>query len=98
MSANRRARRFWLLGGALAAAVMFGPGLIALAQLSWERRRLDHQLAALAARQEALVREQERLEQDDAYVEGLIRTTFKLAQPGEYVIPLSASESDGKSR
>ena len=95
---SHRSRRSWGLGMTLAGAVLFGPGLAALIRLSWEQRRLDRQLAALTTRQEQLATEQERLEQDDAYVEGLIRTTFKLAQPGEYVIPLTSSESNGKSR
>jgi cell division protein FtsB len=69
-------------------ALLFGPGLYHLLGLSLEQRRLDHRLAELAKQQDALTHEQERLESDPTYVEGLIRSTFKVAQPGELVIPL----------
>ena len=94
---THRSRTRWLLGAVLAGAVLFGPGLTALTRLSFEQRRLDRQLAALTVRQEQLAKEQARLEQDEAYVEGLIRTTFKLAQPGEYVIPLGSASSRRES-
>jgi cell division protein FtsB len=73
---------------ALALALIFGPGLYHLIGLSLEQRRLDRRLAELSKRQETLTREQQRLASDPTYVEGLIRSTFKVVQPGEYVIPL----------
>lgn len=85
-----RPRTRWLLGGACVGAVLFGPGMVELGRMSLEQRRLDRQLAALSVRQEQLTTEQKRLETDEAYVEGLIRSTFKLAQPGEIVIPLES--------
>ena len=86
-----RRRRSWLLAGALIGLVVFGPGAYSWVKLSLEQRRLDRQLAALSVEHEQLVQEQERLQSDPTYVEGLIRTTFKLAQPGELVIPLDSS-------
>ncbi len=75
----------WAVGLGL---LLFGPGLVQMARLAWEQRRLDRQLAQLQSRQDALRTEAQRLRTDPAYMEGLIRTTFKYAQPGEYVIPL----------
>ena len=77
----------WAVGLGL---VLFGPGLVEMARLAWEQRRLDHQLAQLQRQQDALRTEEQRLRTDPAYMEGLIRTTFKYAQPGEYVIPLDS--------
>ena len=88
----------WLAWGALAAAMLLGPGLAELARLRWRQRSLDRELAALRAQQEQLAAERTRLETDPAYVEGLIRTTFKQSLPGELVIPLDAEPRDGKSR
>jgi len=78
----------WSIGIATLAAVLFGPGTVELAQLSIRQHHLDRQLAKLQVEQERLTHEQERLRTDPSYVEGLIRTTFKQAHPGEYVIPL----------
>jgi len=72
----------------IALALIFGPSLYHLVGLSLEQRRLDRRLTELSKRQEALTQEQQRLTSDPTYVEGLIRSTFKLAQPGELVIPL----------
>ena len=91
MSTPRRAaRRRWLVVAGLLGLLVFGPGLYELARLSLLQRRLDRQLQTLAAEHERLAREEARLESDPAYVEGLIRTTFKVAQPGEIVIPLDS--------
>ncbi len=78
----------------LVGAVLFGPGLCEFVRLSWIERRLDRELTELTNRREQLVREEQRLQSDPTYVEGLIRSTFKVAQPGEYVIALdNASQS-----
>jgi cell division protein FtsB len=82
----------------VAALVLFGPGAVQWLQLEWRQRRLDRQLAELQAKQQQLIAEEARLRSDPAYVEGLIRTTFKYAKPGELVIPLEADRRDGKSR
>ena len=79
------------MASGLVGLIVFGPGAYSWVKLSLEQRRLDRQLAALSAEHEQLVQEQERLQSDPTYVEGLIRTTFKLAQPGELVIPLDSS-------
>ena len=74
-----------------AAAAIVGPSVVEMARLAVQQHALDHQLADLQAQEQALVSRQQRLEQDDVYVEGLIRSTFKFAKPGELVIPLASS-------
>ena len=87
-----RRRQVQLKAGVVVlAAILFGPGAYQWVRLSVEQRRLDRRLAALSAEQARLTIEQGRLESDSAYVEGLIRSTFKLSQPGELVVPLDAS-------
>ncbi len=98
MSRQLTTRTRWIAGLGLLALVLFGPGLSHLVRLSLVERRLDRRLAALAARRNELTQEQQRLESDPAYVEGLIRSTFKLAQPGELVIPLDSNPSSDKTR
>ena len=75
----------------LIAVILFGPNTYQLIRLHWMEHQLDHRLAQLAAEQDRLLKEQQRLASDPAYVEGLIRSTFKVAQPGELVIPLDDS-------
>ena len=72
----------------IAVAAVFGPGLVAWIGLSWRQHALDRRLATLSAERKRLTQEQQRLETDPGYVEGLIRTTFKWAQKDELVIPL----------
>ena len=72
-------------------ALLFGPNTYQLIRLYWRERQLDHRLAQLAAEQDRLLKEQQRFVSDPTYVEGLIRSTFKVAQPGEIVIPLDDS-------
>ena len=62
-------------------------------QLGRQEKQNQQTLNSLAARYEALSRTHERLMTDDDYVEGLIRSTFKFARPGELVIPLEKSDS-----
>ena len=88
---DQRAR--WIVSLSILSLVLFGPGLYELVRLSVAQRRLDRRLAELAAERERLTQEEARLRSDPTYVEGLIRSTFKLAQPGEYVIPLDSSAS-----
>ena len=87
-----RTRRIIVGVGGLALA-LFGPGAYQLLRLSLAQQRLDRRLEALAVERERLTHAQQRLESDPAYVEGLIRSTFKLSQPGEYVIPLDSTSS-----
>ncbi len=83
---SRRMRRTLALG--LIGLMVFGPGMVHLARLCLVQRKLDRRLADLSARQDRLKQEQERLQSDPTYLEGLVRSTFKVAKPGEYVIPL----------
>ena len=77
----------------IAALVLFGPGLVELARLSIRQHRLDRQLAQLATEHARLTQEQDRLQHDATYVEGLIRSTFKWAQKGETVVLLDDESS-----
>ena len=95
---NHRRIRRWGLGVSAVGLILFGPGVYELVRLSAMQRQLDCKLAALAAEQGRLTQEQERLQSDPAYVEGLIRSTFKVAKPGEYVIPLDADPSRRETR
>ena len=88
----------WLLGLSVAGAVIFGPGLVEWGRLRLRQHRLDRQLAQLEARRESLSRERARLQSDPAYVEGLIRSTFKVAQPGEVVVPIDSAPSTDRTR
>ena len=83
---EKRTRQFIGLG--LVALVLFGPGAVWLIRMEIRQRQLDRQLARLKTKQEQLAAEETRLRSDPAYVEGLIRTTFKFAKPDELVIPL----------
>ncbi len=48
---------------------------------------MHRRLQQLEAFHRALTEEQQRLTSDPVYVEGLIRSTFKVAKPNELVIP-----------
>ena len=85
------ARTRWALPLSLVALLIFGPGMVQLARLSLMQRTLDRRLADLSLRQDRLAQEQQRLQSDPAYLEGLIRSTFKVAKPGEIVIPVTDS-------
>ena len=74
---------------ALAAAAILGPALVQLAIMFWQDHRLSRQLQGRQAAYDSLKAEQERLRTNPVYVEGLTRTTFKVAKPGELVVPLS---------
>ena len=91
-------RTRWPLVVGLAALVLFGPGAVWLIRMEFKQRRLDRQLAELTAKREQLAAEEARLRSDPAYVEGLIRTTFKFAKPDELVIPLEEAGSQAKAR
>ncbi|MBI3320983.1 MAG: septum formation initiator family protein, partial [Candidatus Omnitrophica bacterium] len=81
-------RRRWALWLGLMGLALFGPGLYEWVRLSLAQWRLDRRVAELEERHEALTQERQRLESDPSYVEGLIRSTFKVAAKGEIVIPL----------
>ena len=86
-------RTRWLLGVSVVGMALFGPGVYEWVRLSLMQRRLERRLAELAAQHKQLAQEQVRFQVDPTYVEGLIRSTFKFAQPGEYVIPLDTPSS-----
>ena len=91
-------RTRWLLGVSLLGFVLFGPGAVWLIRMEIKQRQLDRQLAQLKAKREQLVAEEERLRSDPAYIEGLVRTTFKYARPDELVIPLDEDRASAKTR
>ena len=93
---EKRTRQFIGLG--LVALVLFGPDAVWLIRMEIKQRQLDRQLANLKAKREQLVAEEARLRSDPAYVEGLIRTTFKYARPDELVIPLDQDRTNAKTR
>jgi cell division protein FtsB len=78
----------WMTGGFVLAAALFGPGLYDMARLAVRQQQLERDMRLLTAEEERLKAEQTRLASDPVYVEGLIRSTFKVAKPGEYVVPL----------
>ena len=98
MRAQRPVRRRlrWAIGLGVAALAVFGQSLYEWVRLSARERQLDRQLTAVTAQHERLAQEQQRLQSDPAYVEGLIRSTFKLAQPGEYVIPIDSNQQSSR--
>ena len=86
-----RKRVRWALGFGVVGLLLFGPGMYELMRLSIIQHRLDRRLAQLTAEQARLTAERTRLQTDPTYVEGLIRSTFKVSQPGELVIPLDSA-------
>ena len=91
---KRRARLIVALTAAV--ALVAGPGLWQGAWMSWR----EHALATKQRRVEALYRslqaERQRLSSDPVYVEGLIRSTFKVAKPDEIVLPLDGSDTSAR--
>ena len=92
------ARTRWALWLGGLSLLLFGPGLVHLARLSLMQRRLDRRLADLSAQHDRLKQEQARLQSDPTYLEGLIRSTFKVAKPGEVVIPVDQRASRDTTR
>jgi len=87
-------RKVWILGLIVIALVLFGPGLINLMRLAWKRRVVEHRLRELEQVRQELTNEHQRLTTDPVYVEELIRSTFKVAKPGELVVPLEPEEAN----
>ena len=86
-------RTRWFIGLGVLVTALVGPGIIDLARLTHQQHQLDRQLEALRLEHERLLAHRERLQTDPTYVEGLIRTTFKQARPGEYVVPIDPPAS-----
>jgi cell division protein FtsB len=90
-------RTHWVIGvGVGSLLVILGPGTFELIRLRLQQSRLDRRLAQIQAEHERLTSLEQRLRTDPAYVEGLIRSTFKVSQPGEYVIPLENGDASKK--
>ncbi len=83
-------RTRWILGLSLGGLLLFGPGLYEWARICVTQYQMDRELERLLAEHERLAHERHRLESDPVYLEGLIRSTFKLAGPGELVVPLES--------
>lgn len=81
----------WVL---LTLAVIFGPGAVQWLRLSWDERVLARRMRELEATHQRLTDEQQRLASDPVYVEGLIRSTFKMSKPGELVVPLASEPQE----
>ncbi len=86
-------QRKWLIGG-LVGLGMFGPGASAFLRLAVRSQHLERRLIEVSTQREQLLQEHRRLNSDPVYVEGLIRSTFKVAHPGEVVIPLESPSDD----
>jgi len=69
---------------------LLGRSAIDYVRLSFQERRLNRQLERVQSRHEDLIKRRERFQSDPAYVEGLIRSTFRQARKDEYVISLSS--------
>jgi len=86
-------RNVRLIGLIVVALLVFGPGIVSLLHMAWKRHVMDRKLRELETLHQELANERERLTSDPVYVEGLIRSTFKVAKPGELVVPLDSEES-----
>ena len=91
--APRRPRRPWIVIACVAILAIFGPGFLALARLSWRQHLMDRRLTELETSHRELTAKHQRLQSDPTYVEDLIRSTFKVAKPGEVVVPLDAESA-----
>ena len=88
-------RSTWLLGLSASGAIIFGPGLVQQTQLALRQRAVTRELKRLEAAHQALLEERRHLTSDPVYVEDLVRSTFKVAKPGELVVPL---DDDGSGQ
>jgi len=81
---------------AVCGVIVFGPGLAQWLWMAWRQHVMDQRLRALEQRHQELEAEHERLTSDPAYLEGKIRSTFKVAKPGEWVVPLDSESSSNR--
>ena len=86
-------RPAWLAAAGIVAAVAFGPGLLDWVWISWHQISAGRRLSALKTQHAELAAEQQRLTSDPLYVEDLARSTLKVSQKDEIVIPLHSSQS-----
>lgn len=95
LSEAQRRRQHLTRVAALITAAWMLPGFCQWIWLSIKQAQFDQRLRALDEQERQLSTQQARLEQDPVYVEGLIRSTFKHAKPGEMVIvPAAAPKRD----
>jgi cell division protein FtsB len=83
---EKRKTKFIAIG--VLAALLFGPGLVNLLILSFKNHKEEAKIKRLEAQYEKLIDERDRLKNDPTYVEDLARSTFKVARPGELVVPI----------
>ena len=81
-------RKIKLIAIGVLGVLLFGSGLFNLAVLSFKNRREEAKIKRLEAQYEKLIDERDRLKNDPTYVEDLARSTFKVAKPGEIVVPI----------
>ena len=83
-----RQRRSQLLALSIILAVALGPGLAHQLWIAWHTRQSDRRIDQLQETTTVLQTEQQRLQHDPVYLEGVIRSTFKVSKPNEVVVPL----------
>ena len=91
-------RSAWIIGLSAAGALVFGSGLIQQIQLAIRRHAVSRDVKRLEATHQALLEERRRLTSDPVYLEDRVRSTFKVAKPGELVVPLDSDEPSSASR
>ncbi len=74
------------------AALALGPGAVQQAVIACKQRKMDHKLAALQRSHEQLLHEHAQLLSNPTYVEGLMRSTFKVAKRDEFVVTIDPSD------
>ena len=79
---------FLILAGIIYAFLLGETGFVRIAALRGERAKLDADIAELQSSETLLVREIERLKDDDFYIEKLGRERFGYLKPGDRVYRL----------
>ncbi|PIQ83035.1 MAG: cell division protein FtsB [Candidatus Omnitrophica bacterium CG11_big_fil_rev_8_21_14_0_20_64_10] len=88
-------RKALLIGGGvlLAAAVVYGPGLLRWAELKANEARLSAEVRDLKEENRMLTQEIDRLRKDPAYAESVAREQLGFTRPGEKIIRLNPDGS-----
>ncbi len=81
-----------IVAALLLVGLAFGRDAVAWVSLTQQRQALDRQLEQIASERAHLAKLEDKFKNNPVYVEDLIRSTFKVAAPGEIVIPLSSSK------
>jgi len=77
----------------LAAAVVYGPGLLRWAELKANEARLSAEVRDLKEENRMLTQEIDRLRKDPAYAESVAREQLGFTRPGEKIIRLNPDGS-----